>query len=163
MSHHISRLRINILCLASSQALKLGVVSPLFYLSLRVNLDSRRPPDEYSKPMCHTSSDCLCDLYVSSFVHLLIVLDRTAHPYRVEPSSYLISSSTNRPSTYRPRTFSSPRTQPRTSHLISYLSLLTELSSAGFHLHYTTKPRTRTRTHGGFLPILSGKTHQNEP
>ena len=57
-----------------------------------MNLDSRRPPDEYSKPTCRTSSDRSRDSYVSPFVHLLIVLDRTARPYHVEPSSYLISS-----------------------------------------------------------------------
>ena len=59
------------------KGIKLGIVSPLFLLYLH-DYQLHRLTDEYSKPMSHTSSDSLCDLYVLSQLTSLYAMRRGA-------------------------------------------------------------------------------------
>ena len=65
---------------------------PSLSLCSRVIPDSRRPPDEYSKPTCRTPSVRSRNSYVSFLSFNAHRLDYAAHPYRIKSSSCQVPS-----------------------------------------------------------------------
>ena len=71
------------------------------------------------KPICHTSSDHLCDLYVLSIIYQLIIIDHTAHPcqaFKLARTS--LSNHPSNPLTLHVLTFKDAALDPP---LLSYL------------------------------------------